>query len=63
MLYQETMILLRHSDFMEEVMIVFHFELDQSFDFDQSNLDFAQKFNFDVFDGWGHQEMRWIRVH
>jgi hypothetical protein len=33
MLYQETMLLLRHSDFMEEVMTVFDFDLDQSFDF------------------------------
>jgi hypothetical protein len=46
MLYQETMLLLRHSDFMEEVMTVFDFDLDQSFDFDQSNLDFDQS-NFD----------------
>jgi hypothetical protein len=34
MLYQETMLLLRHSDFMGEVMTVFDFDLDQSFDFD-----------------------------
>jgi hypothetical protein len=42
MLYQDTMLLLCHSDFMEEVMTVFDFDLDQSFDFDQSNLDFDQ---------------------
>jgi hypothetical protein len=37
MFYQETMLLLRHSDFMEEVMTVFDFDLDQS------NVDFDQK--------------------
>jgi hypothetical protein len=42
MLYQGTMLLLRHCDFMEEVVIVFDFELDYFFDFDQSNLDFNQ---------------------
>jgi hypothetical protein len=42
MLYQETMLLLRHSDFMEEVMIVFDFDL--SFDFDQTK---PVKFDFD----------------
>jgi hypothetical protein len=40
MLYQETMLLLHPSDFMEEVMTIFDFDLDQFFDFDQSNLDF-----------------------
>jgi hypothetical protein len=43
MLYQETMLLLRHSDFMEEFMIVFDFDLDKYFDFDQSNFDFEPK--------------------
>jgi hypothetical protein len=37
MLYQETMLLLRHFDFMEEVMTIFDFDLDQS------NLDFDPK--------------------
>jgi hypothetical protein len=46
MLYQETMLLLHPSYFMEEVMTVFDFDLDQSFDFDQSNLDFDHS-NFD----------------
>jgi hypothetical protein len=44
MLYQETMLLLRHFDFMEEVMAVLDFNLDQF-------LTLIQKFNFDVFDG------------
>jgi hypothetical protein len=39
MLYKETMLLLRHSNFMDEVMIVFDFDLDQYFDFDQSNFE------------------------
>jgi hypothetical protein len=44
MLYQETMLLLHHSDFMEEVMTVFDIDLDQSnLDFDQSNFDFDPK--------------------
>ena len=40
MLYQETMLLLRHSDFMGEVMIVFDFDLDQS------NIDFDPNIQF-----------------
>jgi len=45
MLYQETMLLSCDSDFMEEIMtvFVFEFDLDQYFDFDQSNLDFDPK--------------------
>jgi hypothetical protein len=45
MLYQETMLLLRHSDFMEEVMTVFDFDLDNqsNLDFDQSSVDFDPK--------------------
>jgi hypothetical protein len=42
MLYQETMFLLRHSNFKEEVIIVFEFYLDQYVDFEQSNLDSDQ---------------------
>jgi hypothetical protein len=45
MLYQEIVLLLRHSDFMKEVMIVFDFD-QSNLDFDQSNLDFDQS-NFD----------------
>jgi hypothetical protein len=39
MLYKATMLLLRHSNSMDEVMIVFDFDLDQYFDFDQSNFE------------------------
>jgi hypothetical protein len=38
MLYQETMLMLCHSDFMEELMTVFEFDLVQSYDFDNQTL-------------------------